>query len=180
MDEAHDLLQQLSRDSESLKAQQGEQSDRVSTALAQLEEVVSQLRQNEARRDTDLRRATKDVENMRLDHLPRALEGYKERQNKILQDVQDELRSLKTLIASRQPATVGPVEETRPHPGDASPAVASSTTATNSVTAAAPASTTPPLGAAARNRPSILTRGGDDGIPAWQKAASTTPDDQTA
>ncbi|KAF8463112.1 peroxisomal membrane anchor protein conserved region-domain-containing protein [Kalaharituber pfeilii] len=101
--EAFALLDQLSTDTAALKAAEEERTKRVDTCLEEVESVIEQLKATAKRREEEGKRVGEEVRSLR-DLIPKALEGQKEAQAQALQDLQNELKSLKALVVNRTAA----------------------------------------------------------------------------
>lgn len=94
------LVEQLAKDTEALKAAEQERTERLDTALGELETVINDLKSANRRRDDEAQRVRDDVQNLK-ESIPRAMNNQKELTDNRLREVNAELRSLKTLIAQR-------------------------------------------------------------------------------
>ncbi|KAK4105206.1 hypothetical protein N658DRAFT_503386 [Parathielavia hyrcaniae] len=98
------LVEQLAKDTETLKAAEKERTERLDTALNELETVISDLKSANRRRDDETQRVRDDVQNLK-DAIPRALNNQKDLTDTRLREVNAELKSLKTLITQRMNPT---------------------------------------------------------------------------
>ncbi|KAJ5539908.1 hypothetical protein N7513_008240 [Penicillium frequentans] len=191
---AFDLIDQLSTDTAALKAAEDARTERLDTALKDVESLVADLKTSSRRRDDETRRISDEVKSLK-DAIPKALEGAREGNENRLKELGTELKSLKVLLGNRlggsgaAPAagrTLGstpiptPVPTPTPVPSTASPSTPADTTA------ASPTPTTNGLQAtvtspeqetqSSANTPaapsplSQLNRSAS--IPAWQMAAA--------
>ncbi|KAJ9151342.1 Peroxisomal membrane protein PER10 [Pleurostoma richardsiae] len=94
------LVEQLSKDTESLKAAEQERTERLDTALADLETVINDLKSANKRREDEAQMIRDDVKTLK-DSLPKTLDAQKEMTDRRLVEVNAELKSLKTLISQR-------------------------------------------------------------------------------
>ncbi|KAH6640513.1 peroxisomal membrane anchor protein conserved region-domain-containing protein [Chaetomium tenue] len=94
------LVDQLAKDTETLKTAEKERTERLDTALVELETTISQLKSANKRRDDEAQRVRDDVQNLR-DSIPRGLDNQKDLTDTRLREVNAELKSLKTLITQR-------------------------------------------------------------------------------
>lgn len=99
-DKAFALLEQLSADTEALKASEQSRTQRLDTALKEVETAISELKGASRRREDEARRMNDDVRGLR-DLIPRAMEAQKENADSRLKELSTELRSLKTLVGNR-------------------------------------------------------------------------------
>ncbi|KAJ5541370.1 hypothetical protein N7494_006446 [Penicillium frequentans] len=191
---AFDLIDQLSTDTAALKAAEDARTERLDTALKDVESLVADLKTSSRRRDDETRRISDEVKSLK-DAIPKALEGAREGNENRLKELGTELKSLKVLLGNRlggsgaAPAagrTLGstpiptPIPTPTPVPSTASPSTPADTTA------ASPTPTTNGLQAtvtspeqetqSSANTPaapsplSQLNRSAS--IPAWQMAAA--------
>ncbi|KAL4896915.1 peroxisomal membrane anchor protein conserved region-domain-containing protein [Aspergillus ambiguus] len=190
---AFTLIEQLSTDTAALKSAEEARTERLDTALREVETLVADLKTASRRRDDETRRISDEVKSLK-DAIPKALEGAREGNENRLKDLGNELKSLKTLLgnrlgggsASSAPAlgrTVGgttlptaskPAEESSPAASPATNGVAATPTTEKasqqpSVTDATPSST-PAAATPSTNPISQLNRSAS--IPAWQMAAA--------
>ncbi|KAK3292773.1 peroxisomal membrane anchor protein conserved region-domain-containing protein [Chaetomium fimeti] len=98
------LVDQLAKDTETLKTAEKERTERLDTALVELETTISQLKAANKRRDDESQRVRDDVQNLR-DSIPRGLNNQKDLTDTRLREVNAELKSLKTLITQRMNPT---------------------------------------------------------------------------
>lgn len=118
------LVEQLAQDTEALKAAEQERTERLDTALGELESVLTELKSANRRRDDEAQRVRDDVQGLK-DAVPRALNNQKDLTDTRLREVNAELKSLKTLITQRMnpTATSNSVGNyLRPSSGNATPA----------------------------------------------------------
>lgn len=98
------LVEQLAKDTEALKAAERERTERLDTALGELESVLSDLKAANRRRDDEAQRVRDDVQGLK-DSIPRALNNQKDITDTRMREVNAELKSLKTLITQRMNPT---------------------------------------------------------------------------
>ncbi|KAK3316126.1 peroxisomal membrane anchor protein conserved region-domain-containing protein [Apodospora peruviana] len=99
-EKAFALVDQLAKDTEALKAAEQERTERLDTALSELETVINDLKSANRRRDDEGQRIRDDVANLK-ESIPRAMDNQKSLTDSRLAEVNAELKSLKTLIAQR-------------------------------------------------------------------------------
>ena len=169
------LLDQLTADTEALKASEQARTERLDTALKEVESMIGELRIASRRREDEARRINDDVRGLK-DLLPRAMESQKESTDGRLREISMEMKSLKTLINSRMGAGLRPmtgVGEATPASSneDASGGSAGSSHQGNGSRIPAPNSSSGEQrgGSSSPGLPGI----GRASIPAWQMAAST-------
>ncbi|KAK3692685.1 peroxisomal membrane anchor protein conserved region-domain-containing protein [Podospora appendiculata] len=189
------LVDQLAKDTETLKAAEQERTERLDTALNELESVISDLKSANRRRDDEAQRVRDDVQNLK-ESIPRAMNTSKDQTDNRLKELNAELKSLKTLISQRMNPTATSASVSnylRPTSGNAtpsSPAVSPAPTGNENVdtTTASTASTSTNSKAATVadeqpkreypdfsggvSRSSPFSSGAKASIPAWQMMAS--------
>ncbi|KAH2008342.1 hypothetical protein KXV45_008984 [Aspergillus fumigatus] len=184
------LIEQLSTDTAALKSAEEARTERLDTALREVETLVADLKTASRRRDDETRRISDEVKSLK-DAIPKALEGAREGNETRLKELGTELKSLKTLLgnrlsgsgasstpvagrtmsASTLPSVARSAEEASPAATSATTngVTATSTTQESQLSPAQPGagSTT---GAAASSPLAQFGRGAS--IPAWQMAAT--------
>lgn len=189
---AFTLIDQLSADTATLKSAEEARTERLDTALREVENVLSELKSSSRRRDDETRRISDEVKNLK-DSIPKALEGAREGNENRLKDLGTELRSLKTLLNNRLSAgsaastpvsgrSVGSTAATEPASSSVTsgPATTPSSSALTNTSSAPATDTQAPTSPPSNNPLSQLGRPAS--IPAWQMAAankSKTPSQQT-
>ena len=181
-DKTFALVDQLAKDTETLKAAEKERTEKLDTALNELETVISDLKSANRRHDDKAQRMQDDVENLK-GSISRGLTNQKDLTDTRLREVNAELKSLKTLITQRMnptatSASVG--NYLRPSvSGNATPASPAATPAPAEPAAAEPKEEAKPaaqdyLSSASRASPSPFSSGMQSkaSIPAWQMMAS--------
>ncbi|KKY13486.1 putative peroxisomal membrane anchor protein [Diplodia seriata] len=98
-EKAFALLDQLNTDTTALKASEEARTQRLDSAVTEMESVMDSLKDSLKRRDADSCRLEDDVRGLR-DLIPKALEAHKEGTDNRLKDLSQELKSLKTLMAA--------------------------------------------------------------------------------
>lgn len=197
-EKAFALLDQLNTDTTALKAAEETRTQRLDSAVAEMESVMDSLKESLKRRDADSRRLEDDVRGLR-DLIPKALEAHKEGTDNRLKDLSQELKSLKTLVGNRMGSGT-PSTAARPTSGvnmwgspaagvngggatPATPAAASSapaggstnnTSETQQQDGSSSSAATP--AAQASSSPYARFSNGRAAIPAWQMAAAKKND----
>lgn len=198
-DRAFTLVEQLAKDTESLKNAEKERTEKLDTAIADLETVMTDLKAANRRREDDANRIRDEVQSLK-DAIPKALENQKSLTDGRLREINTELTSLKTLVSQRMSSnTSGPSATSsfmRSSSGsinagssaNTAPAAASTPAAkTNGEKTAVESSTTTPAAevpkptfpsAPALNRSSspLANMTGKKSIPAWQMAMANQND----
>lgn len=113
------LVEQLSKDTEVLKAAEQQRTERLDTALSELETVITDLKASNRRRDDEAQRVRDDVQSLK-DAVPQAIGKSKDATDARLKELNTELQSLKTLITQRMnqpsaPAAAAPKTITNNH-----------------------------------------------------------------
>ncbi|EPB89038.1 hypothetical protein HMPREF1544_04161 [Mucor circinelloides 1006PhL] len=145
------------------------QTKKVDDSITNLETVLKELKEGDAQRDQEFKNVKGDIDALK-ELVPKTLERNKEAQNAVLVDLQNEMKSLKSLLVSRR-ATSNVVDQ-----------VASAPT-TSAATTAAPttpsAVASPTDGLSSRLSATINGSGARAGIPAWQMAAAQSSANNT-
>ncbi|KAJ8061346.1 hypothetical protein OCU04_010408 [Sclerotinia nivalis] len=192
-EKAFSLLDQLAKDTETLKTSEQERTERLDIALTEVETVINELKSASRRRDEESRRMGDEVRGLK-DLIPKAMEGQKEATDNRLKELAVELKSLKTLMGQRMnpPSTMNPYNRVQSAALPSTPSPINSTTPSSNPTPAEdsptesvtprPASVSTSSGTEAvasvqgRNvTPFSFTTGTPAGgakIPAWQMAAA--------
>ncbi|ESZ91067.1 hypothetical protein SBOR_8561 [Sclerotinia borealis F-4128] len=99
-EKAFSLLDQLAKDTETLKTSEQQRTEKLDVALTEVETVINELKSASRRRDEESRRMGDEVRGLK-DLIPRAMEGQKEATDNRLKELAVELKSLKTLMGQR-------------------------------------------------------------------------------
>ncbi|KAL3420784.1 peroxisomal membrane anchor protein [Phlyctema vagabunda] len=99
-EKAFALLDQLAKDTETLKESEQVRTERLDAALADVENVVTELKTASRRREEESRRISDEVRGLK-DLIPKAMEGQKDATDTRLKELNTELKSLKTLVGQR-------------------------------------------------------------------------------
>ncbi|KAI9929155.1 hypothetical protein ASPWEDRAFT_169007 [Aspergillus wentii DTO 134E9] len=185
---AFTLIEQLSTDTAALKSAEEARSERLDSALREVENLVTDLKSASRRRDDETRRISDEVKSLK-DAIPKAMEGAREGNENRLRELGTELKSLKTLLGNRLGGSGGASSPISGRTGGATTPVpasnlpTASAAATNGATAtpteqsspsspagAAPATTNQGTGSVSNSPLSQLGRSAS--IPAWQMAAA--------
>ncbi|EPS29760.1 hypothetical protein POX_b03218 [Penicillium oxalicum] len=185
---AFDLIEQLSTDTAALKAAEDARTERLDSALKDVESLVADLKNASRRRDDDTRRMSDEVKSLK-DAIPKALEGAREGNENRLKELGSELKSLKVLLGNRlggnsaapavgrtlSSSTLPSATPSQPA-GEATPAAPSTgnslqATVTPAEQEPQPATVATPSPAIAAESP-LAKLGRSASIPAWQMAAS--------
>ncbi|KAK4043158.1 peroxisomal membrane anchor protein conserved region-domain-containing protein [Parachaetomium inaequale] len=167
------LVDQLAKDTEALKTAEKERTERLDTALTELETTISELKAANKRRDDESQRVRDDVQNLK-DSIPRGLNNQRDLTDTRMREVNAELKSLKTLITQRMNPTATSTSISnflRPAAsGNATPAPAESASAETKEEPKPAAQG--PLANAPRASPFSSGMQAKASIPAWQMMAS--------
>ncbi|CEJ94208.1 hypothetical protein VHEMI09752 [[Torrubiella] hemipterigena] len=175
-DRAFNLVEQLAKDTEDLKKTEQLRSEKLDTALTELETVMAELKTANRRRDDDALRIRDEIQALK-DAIPKAMEGQKKATDNRLYEINTELTSLKTIISQRM-ATASKIATTTP----ASPAAPASPAVPSPKVEDAPETPEPAAASTSSEPPKTLAQGaynkttrlsgssGKPSIPAWQVA----------
>jgi peroxin-14 len=94
------LLDTLSSDTAALKEAEEARTQRLDTAIADVEAIVAELKAANSRREEDSRRMELDIKGLK-ESLPRAIDSVREGSEKQLRELSNELGSLKLLMGNR-------------------------------------------------------------------------------
>ena len=94
------LIDQLATDTSAIKSAEAERTEKLDTALREVESVISELKTASKRREEDGRRIADEVRALK-DLIPKALEGWKADGDGKLKELGNELNSLKKLVGNR-------------------------------------------------------------------------------
>jgi len=126
-DKAFTLVEQLSKDTEALKEAEQQRTERLDTALSDLEAVMADLKSANRRREDDALRIRDEVQALK-DAIPKAMNNQKELADTRLREINSELTSLKTLVSQRMTSgsSSSASNHLRPTSGNAAPAISRS------------------------------------------------------
>ncbi|KPI41114.1 Peroxisomal membrane protein PER10 [Cyphellophora attinorum] len=94
------LLDTLSTDTETLKKAEEERTQRLDSAIADIESIISELKTANTKREDDARRMESEIKNMK-DSLPRSIDNVRDASDRQLKELSGELASLKQLMSNR-------------------------------------------------------------------------------
>lgn len=94
------LIDQLASDTANLKLAETERTEKLDVTLGDVESVIADLKAANSRREIESRILSDQVLGLK-DLVPKALDGWKAAEDKKLEDLGAELRSLKLLVANR-------------------------------------------------------------------------------
>ncbi|GAA98833.1 uncharacterized protein L969DRAFT_95511 [Mixia osmundae IAM 14324] len=104
-DEAAAVLSSLEADTEALKSAFDEQSAKLDVTVKEVTVAVKAIKEKEEEREDDMRQIRDEIDAIK-DMIPRMLEKNKDAQSTALTDLQQELKSLKSLLIARRPGAV--------------------------------------------------------------------------
>ena len=179
------LIDQLTTDTAAIKQSESERTEKLDTTLKDVGSVIEDLKAANTRREAESRIIANQVTDLK-DMVPKALEGWKASGDAKLEELGQEVQSLKKLLENRvgrpsaaaptpTPASRGPpnsneISTTKDHP-------ASSGTTTPNVESGS-SSSAPAPGVTVPKREANTLRGFEKSerraIPAWQMAAAAT------
>lgn len=108
------LIDTLASDTAALKDSEAARTERLDTALTEVETVIQELKSASRRREEEHYRINMEVKGLK-DLIPKAMDTQKENLDKRLVELNEELKSLKKLMGQRMaPATGNPVSS-MPH-----------------------------------------------------------------
>lgn len=195
---AFDLIDQLNTDTSALKASEEARTEKLDTAVGEMESALTTLKETSKRQSDDNRRLEDDVRGLR-DLIPKALDAQKEATDARLKELSTELKSLKTLVGNRmgsgaprapaatpgyyglgqsQPVTPSvnttpAVSTPAPQPAAPEPSTGQSNNATSTDAPAATSSAAPTPAPETKPATSFSRMtSGRAAIPAWQMAAA--------
>lgn len=186
-DHAFSLVEQLAKDTETLKAAEQQRTEKLDTTLTELETIMSDLKTANRRREEDAQRIRDEVQALK-DAIPKALNNQKEQADNRLREINTELASLKTLVSQRMtsaPPSANPLRPASAFPAAPSPTPAAPSTGGSSsgakaadqpqpasVSTASTPTTETPKPASSFGRTLSSNTSGKASIPAWQMALS--------
>lgn len=179
-DRAFSLVEQLAKDTETLKAAEQQRTERLDTTISELETIMSDLKSANRRREDDAQRIRDEVQALK-DAIPKALNNQKDQTDNRLREINTELTSLKTLVSQRMnpaPTSTNPMRPTSSFGTSSTSAVPSASVAGAESTPASTPSTPVPTETIKQKptpsfgRPLNGNASGKASIPAWQMALS--------
>ena len=106
------LLEQLTTDTEELKNSEKARTERLDSALAEVESVIGKMKEANENRESEAKRIAKELEEIK-ESIPQAIQREKEAMDGRVKDLAVEMKSLKTLVSNR----MGQTQNQRPVPG---------------------------------------------------------------
>lgn len=173
-DRAFSLVEQLAKDTEELKAAEQQRTERLDTALVELESVMSELKSANRRREDDAQKIRDEVQALK-DAIPKAMNNQKELTDNRLREINGELGSLKTLVTQRM-STPSTSSALRPASGNATPAARPEASGNENAAQSSDTAAEAPKSARQSSFKSMSNgnSGGKASIPAWQMAMASS------
>lgn len=176
------LLDQLAADTTELKTAEKSRTERLDAALAEVEAVITKMKDANEQRELEMKRAAREMLDIR-EQIPHAIEKERQSTDTKLQELITEMKSLKTLVANRMttPATSSSVSRSTP-PAAQAPAANGTPAETNGANGHVEPerSVLPERNNGANpfaNR--VMAGGKSPAIPAWQLAAKKRSEEAT-
>ena len=188
------LIDQLAADTAALKTLEAERTEKLDTTLKDVDTVIADLKAANARREAENRILADQVQGLK-DLIPKALEGWKANGDVRLDELSQEMQSLKRLIENRVGRSAG--TSTPTGKGFPPPAVNGNGKSRENASNVLTAKSESTLGAGVSEElslsaPGIDTPKGDvsppkrggagsdrrAAIPAWQRAAASKSNDE--
>ena len=180
------LIEQLAADTAAIKYSESERTEKLDTTLKDVGSVIEDLKAANTRREAESRIIANQVTELK-DMVPKALEGWKASGDAKLEELGQEVQSLKKLLENRVGrSSLTPTPISRGYPNSTeksrdSPSTLNSgnsgTTTTNAETVSNSSTSAPAPGVTVPKRESTPSRGFERSdrraIPAWQMAAAT-------
>ncbi|KAI4749193.1 peroxin 14 [Aureobasidium sp. EXF-12298] len=179
-EKAFALLDQLATDTQDLKSSEQARTEKLDTALSEVESVIGQLKDASRRRDDEGRRLNDEIRGLK-DMIPAAMEAQKKSADQRLTDLATEMKSLKTLINNRMSAPAPAPRSPNPSAPTFNPTTSSGPAAASAALESSPAeptsTPTPETKSSVPDRSSTSSpygrsMNGRAAIPAWQLAAN--------
>lgn len=177
-------MDQLSTDTAAIKESESERTEKLDTTLKDVGTVVEDLKAANTRREAESRIIANQVAELKT-MIPKALQGWKASENAKLEELGQEVQSLKKLLeykVGRRSTTPTPTSRGQPSgnekPKDNLPAISSANSGTTTPKAeSATSSPAPAPGVTVPKREFGSLRGFERSdrraIPTWQMAAAT-------
>ncbi|KAJ3003665.1 peroxisomal membrane protein pex14 [Thoreauomyces humboldtii] len=95
------VLDGVQSDTKALVTVVGSQAEEVAVALKGLTDILTELKERDASRETDMKAIRKDVDDVRA-MIPTMLDKNRDAQTTVISDLQTEIKSLKNLLLNRR------------------------------------------------------------------------------
>jgi peroxin-14 len=144
-DAAEALLKDIRSETSAVKVAVENQQEKVDKATTDVEAAVKQMIEGESRARNEMREIREEVNNIR-EMIPKMIEKNKDAQTQSLGELQQDLKSLKTLLLSRTPSTSSapPLPTFPPRPSIPSWQLSESSASSDASTRPDPSSPTQP------------------------------------
>lgn len=164
------LIEQLAKDTADLKTSETERTEKLDTTLGDIDSVLEDLKAANRSQEAENRIISNEVQGLK-DLVPKALEGWKASGDAKLEDLSQEMQSLKRLLENRVGKAGGSLALTgRGYP---SPITNGQHSAMDSPSGPADTVTLmPDATASSAPAPGVTVPKRERAIPAWQKAAA--------
>ncbi|ORX46340.1 hypothetical protein DM01DRAFT_1339658 [Hesseltinella vesiculosa] len=150
-------LKEIKEQTSEALASVSEQSNKVEESLENLDTILKELKQGDEQRDEEFKSIKSEIEQLK-ELVPKMIDRNKEAESAMLNDLQNEIKSLKSLLVNRR-----------------SPGAALIDQAASGVASASPSAATSPITDGMSPRLSAaIGSPSRAGIPAWQMASSST------
>lgn len=97
---AFTLIDQLATDTAAIKDAETARTEKLDTTLSSVNDVIADLKAANTRRENEARAMAEQVQGLR-ELVPKALEGWKEKEDKRVEELGSEVRSLRLLLQNR-------------------------------------------------------------------------------
>ncbi|KAG5929322.1 hypothetical protein E4U53_002468 [Claviceps sorghi] len=187
-DRAFALVEQVVKDTEALKDAEQQRTEKLDSAIAELETVMADLKSANRRREDDAQRIRDEVQTLKL-AIPKAMEHQKSLTDTRLSEINTELTSLKTLLSQRlasgsssvttnshSRSTGATLASSRSPTPTGPPPESSNSESSNTLSTSVEASKSTAPGTVNRAAPFAASGGSATkaSIPAWQMAAAAS------
>lgn len=169
-EKAFALLDQLAIDTTELKTAEKKRSERLDSALAEVENVIAKMKETNESRELEMKRSAREMLDIR-EQIPHAIAKERDNTDNKLKELITEMKSLKTLVANRMSGSPAPAAR---QVGAPVPSIgpAPETNGTNGVSTEEKTSPVLPDRSTAGSPFQGRSLGGKSpAIPAWQLAA---------
>lgn len=173
---AFELIEQLSKDTAAIKSSEEARTEKLDAAVSDMETAVNELKQASRRRDDDTRRIGDEVRSLQS-AIPKAIKSNEENTDQRIQELNNEIKSLRTLLSNRVGTSSPAPSATR---GSVAPAVSGASSLpikpVNGTSAHSESDAGSEQKPAAASGPAFgssrFASAAKGGIPPWQLAAS--------
>ncbi|KAH7027873.1 peroxisomal membrane anchor protein conserved region-domain-containing protein [Microdochium trichocladiopsis] len=130
-EKAFATIEQLSKDTEALKASEQERTEKLDKVLEDLESFIKDTRSASRRQEDETDRLREEMKSLQ-GLIPKSMTAQKEHSDRRLREISDEVKSLKSLISQRMsaPAPAAAAPATLPYGASTATATANGTSST--------------------------------------------------